>query len=82
MTELPATIVDWAALGETVIAALAAGVGVAFTFSLAIYGAARLAEASRHGHRGELALYGVVAVLGLATSLAAIAFGIVVMTSG
>lgn len=82
MTVLLATIVDWGALGETVIAALAAGVGVAFTFSIAIYGAARLAEASREGHRGEVALFGALAALGLATSLVAIAFGIAVMTSG
>lgn len=82
MTVPLATIVDWAALGETVIAAFAAGVGVAFTFSVAIYGAARFAEASRQGHRGELALFGMVTGLGLAISLAAIAFGIVVMTSG
>ncbi len=39
---LLATIVDWSALGQTVLAALLSGVGVAFTFSLGILGVAQL----------------------------------------
>ena len=76
-----ATIVDTQALLETVLAALVAGVGVAFTFSLAILGSTRFADASRQGQRGHAALFGALAVLGLVASLGAIVVGIVVMTS-
>jgi hypothetical protein len=77
-----ATIVDWSALGQTVIAAFLAGVGVAFSFSLGILGAARLTDSSQDlGVLGSFA-YGVLAVLGFLVTAAAIAFGIIVMTSG
>lgn len=76
-----ATIVDTQALLETILAALAGGVGVALTFSLAILGSTRLAEASRAGHRWEAAFFGALAFFGLVASIAAIAFGILVMTS-
>jgi hypothetical protein len=76
-----ATIVDTSALLQTIGAAFVAGVGVAFTFSLAILGAARVAEASRQGHTLHAFAFGALALLGLAASLIAIAFGIVVMTS-
>ncbi len=77
-----AQVVDWSALGQTVVAAFLAGVGVALAFSLCILGAARLTDSSR-----ELGLFGVLgfgalAILGMAAALAAIAVGIVVMTSG
>ena len=81
MTAVLGTIIDSEALLDTTVAALAAGVGVAFTFSLAILGFARLAEASRDGQRFESVLYATLALLGLVASLVAIAFGIVVMTS-
>jgi hypothetical protein len=67
---------------ETCLAALIAGVGVAFTFSLAILGAARFAEASRRQHGLEAAFFAVLGLAGLAATTAAIAAGIVVMTSG
>ena len=83
MTEaaLLATIVDTKALAETIGYALLAGVGVALTFSLAILGAARFAEASRDGDRTQAVMFAALAVAGVAASLAAIAFGIIVMTS-
>lgn len=74
-----ATIVEWGALGQTILAAVIAGVGVAFTFSLAIYGAARLSAREATGIRA--AGFGLIAVAGLALTAAAIAFGIVVMVS-
>ena len=43
-----ATIVDWAALAQTAAAALIAGVGIAFAFSVAIYGGTRFSELRRH----------------------------------
>ena len=76
-----ATIVDWAALGETALAALLAGVGVALSLSLAILGAARLSDPSSDaGLLGSLAL-GLLTFVGLAATLAAVVFGIIVMTS-
>lgn len=76
-----ATIVDTKALAETIGAALIAGVGVALTFSLAILGAARFAEASREGERLHAFAFAALGVTGLVASLAAIAFGIIVMAS-
>ncbi len=78
---LLATIVDTEALLETAVAALVAGVGVAFTFSLAILGAARYAEESRERRPVRAAAYAALGLLGLAASAAAIVAGIVAMTS-
>lgn len=76
-----ATIVDPKALWETVAAALVAGVGVVFVFSLALLGAARSLDLSRDG-RSTAAL--VAAVLGAVALLAcagAVVLGVVVMTT-
>lgn len=76
-----ATIVDWGALGQTVIAALLAGVGVAFSFSLVILGASRLTDSSQDlGLLGTIG-YGALTFAGIAATAAAIAFGIYVMAS-
>ena len=76
-----ATIVDTEALLRTVVASFAAGVGTTFVFSIAILGAARVAEAQRHGRGGEAAVFGVVAVLGFLATVAAVVIGVVVMTT-
>ena len=76
-----ATVVDTEALLETCLAALVAGVGVAFTFSLAILGSARFLESSRDGRRVQSVAFATLALLGLAATGAAIAGGIIVMTS-
>ncbi len=76
-----ATIVDTKALWETVVAAFAAGVGTTIVFSFAILGATRLAEANRDGRTLHAALFGALMVLGLLATVAAIVFGVVVMTS-
>ena len=76
-----ATVVDWNALGQTVLAALLSGVGVAFTFSLGLYGVARFTDSSREpGLLGTIA-FGVLALFGMLATVAAIVFGVVVMTS-
>jgi len=77
---LLATIVDWEALLKAGIAALVAGVGVAFTYSLLIFGAARSLEASRDERSVEAAAFAVVAFVGFAATAAAIVAGIIVMT--
>ena len=76
-----ATIVDTKALWETVVAAFVAGVGTTFVFSLAILGAARFAEANRDGRGAHAAAFGALAVFGAVATVAAIVFGVIVMTS-
>jgi hypothetical protein len=76
-----ATIVDWSALGQTILFASAAGVGVVFAFSIGILGGARLTDSSRElGLLGAIA-FGALVLIGFGATLAAIAFGIIVMTS-
>ena len=76
---LIAQIVDWNALGQTALAALLSGVGVAFTFSLGILGFARFTDSSREpGILGTIA-FGLLAFLGMVGTVAAIVFGITVM---
>ena len=79
---LLAQIVDWSALGQTALAALLSGVGVALAFSLGILGASRLTDSSHElGLIGRIG-YGGLTIGGILASLAAIVFGIIVMTSG
>jgi hypothetical protein len=76
-----ATIVETGDLARTVIASLIAGVGVTAIFSLAIWGGARFVDLSREGRplaAGAAATLGAVA---LAATLAAVAVGILVMTT-
>jgi hypothetical protein len=75
-----ATIVEGKALWETVVASVVAGVGVTFVFSIAIWGAARFVDLSRDDRplaAGAAALVGIAA---LATTIAAVVVGILVMT--
>lgn len=78
---LVATIIDWTAFGQTVLYAVVAGVGVVFAFSLAILGGARLTDNSHDlGLVGTLG-YTALVLIGVGATLAAIVFGIIVMTS-
>jgi hypothetical protein len=76
----PLAIIDWDALLTVVWASLLAGVGVTAAFGFAILGGTRAVDLSRDGRVGEAALFGVVGVVGIALVIAAIAFGIVVLT--
>ncbi len=77
-----ASIVDWQALLETVVASVVAGVGIAIAFSLAIYGATRFAEARRAGASLPTVVAAALTVVALGTCVAGITAGILVMTSG
>jgi hypothetical protein len=78
---LVATVVDTTALWQTVVAAIGAGVGVTFVFSLAILGSVRLADMARDGRTVAAAAFGVMTAVALLTCAAAITFGIIVMTA-
>jgi hypothetical protein len=74
-------IVDTHDLLEVLWTAALAGVGVTAAYGLAILGAARAVDFGRDGRILEAAVYGVVGVLAAAVVVAALVFGIVVMTS-
>jgi len=76
-----ATIVESKELIETVVASFVAGVGVIAIFSTAIWGGARFVDLSGTGRPLAAAAAAAVGVFALAATLAAIVFGIVVMTS-
>ena len=75
------SIVEWDLLLQVVWAALAAGVGITIAASCSIVGAARVADARRDGDLLDTLIYGALFLAGLVVCLAAVVFGIVVMTS-
>jgi hypothetical protein len=77
---MTATIIDWSALGKVVLYSLVAGVGVTTVFALAILGASRSTDMRRDGAPGLATVYAALALLAVAMSVAAVAYGIVLMT--
>jgi hypothetical protein len=73
-------IIDWDALLTVIWASVVAGIGVTAAFGFAILGGNRAIELSRQGRAGEAALFGVVGAAGGLTVIAAIVFGIVVLS--
>ena len=80
MRVLADAVVEWGELLKVVYSALAAGLGVAIAFSLAVAGATKLADELRESRTVRATLFGIVAVAGFAVCIAAIVLGIVVMT--
>ena len=76
-----ATIVETKDLIETVIYATVAGIGVTAIFSMAILGVARFTDLSQEDRRPAAAAALGVAGVALLTVLAALVFGVIVMTS-
>jgi hypothetical protein len=76
-----ATIVQTGDLLKTVVASLIAGVGVTAVFSVALWGGVRFVDLSRDGRPLAAGVAAAVGGLALATTLGAVAFGIVVMMS-
>ncbi len=75
-----AVVVETKQLLETVVASLLAGVGVTVIFSVAIWGVARFADLSRNERPLAAGAAATLAGLAMLATLAAVAFGIVVMT--
>lgn len=74
-------VIEGEALLELVWAAPAAGLALTVAFSLAILGATRTADMRAAGRPLEATVYAVMGTVAFAVVLAALAFGIVVMTS-
>jgi hypothetical protein len=81
VTGILATIVETKDLVSTVIASLIAGVGITTVFSVAIWGGTRFVDLSRGGRPLAAGAAAVLGALALLTTLGAVVFGIVVMTS-
>lgn len=77
---MTATLVQGQELVETVLASVIAGVGVTAVFAIAIWGVGRFADLSRSERPLAAGGAAFVAVLALVAVLAAVVFGIVVMT--
>jgi hypothetical protein len=75
-----ATIVDWDALLQVIWVSILAGVGVTAAWGFALLGTTRALESGREGRAGGAVSYAVVAVVGLAVVIAAVVFGIVILT--
>jgi hypothetical protein len=73
--------VDWDALLTVIWSALLAGIGVTAAYGMVILGATRAVDLGRQGRAGEAAVYGLIGVLGGATVVGAIVFGIVVLSA-
>jgi hypothetical protein len=74
-------VIDWDALLTVIWSALLSGVGVTAAYGFVILGGARAVEFGRAGRTGEAAVYGLICALGLITVVAAIVFGIVVLSA-
>jgi hypothetical protein len=75
-----ATVVHTEELLSTVAAAVVAGIGVTFAFSVGIWGAGQFIELSRNERPVAAAAAGLVGGVALALVAAALATGIFVMT--
>lgn len=74
-------VIDWNALLEVLWASLLGGVGVTAAFALAILGATRAVYLRRDGHVLAAGAYGALMVLGTVAVIAAVVFGVLVMTA-
>jgi predicted RecB family nuclease len=76
-----ATVVETKELLETVASSLIAGIGVTAAFSIVIFGITRSADMARNDRPVLATAAGGLAAIAGAVVIAAIVFGIVVMTS-
>jgi hypothetical protein len=78
---LLASAVDVGKLGDVVVAALLAGVGVTVLFSLAILGLTSVSDSRAEGNGLALMTYACLGVVSLAGCVAAVIYGLVLLTS-
>jgi len=75
------TIVDVDTLWQTIWSATLAGVGVSVIFALTVLGVARSADHRREGRTTVASAYGLLGIAGLAATLVAIVWGILLITT-
>jgi hypothetical protein len=75
-----ATVVDWDAIVQVIWVSLAAGVGVTAAWGFALLGSARAVQFGRDGRLPVAVIYAAVGAVGFLAVIAAIVFGIVVLT--
>ena len=75
------SVIDWGALLDVLWASVLGGVGVTGTFALAILGGTRAVILRREGHVVAAAAFGLLMALATAVVVAAVVFGVIVMTS-
>lgn len=73
-------VIDWDALLTVIWSSVLAGIGVTAAYGFVILGGARAVELGRDGRTAEAVVYAVIGALGLLTVVAAIVFGIVVLS--
>jgi hypothetical protein len=76
-----AVVVETGELLQTVVASLIAGIGVTVVFSISIWGAARFVDLNRSERPAVATAAAVLGAVALVATLAAVAVGLVVMTS-
>jgi cation transporter-like permease len=76
-----AKVVETKELLETVAASVIAGIGVTVAFSIAVYGVTRFVDLSRDERTVAAGAAITTAVLAFLVCIAAVVFGIVVMTN-
>jgi hypothetical protein len=73
-------VVDWSALGKVILYSVVAGVGVPAVYAFAVLGAGRSTDAARSHRNAAATVYALLAILGTAICLAAIGYGIYLLT--
>ena len=71
--------IDAGALFKMFYASLAAGVGVAVVFSIAILGATRSSDLRRSGRTGAASAYAALAVLGALLATGIVVYGLILV---
>ena len=74
-------VVDWHGLLEVLWSSFAAGLAVTIAASLAILGTTRAVDFRRAGQPVPAGLFSVVGVFGAVLLVAAVVFGVIVMTA-
>ena len=75
------TIVDTSALAKVIVGSLVAGIGVTIAFSFAILGSTRYADMRRDERPLEATVFAAIAIVAALACVAALVFGIIVMTA-
>jgi hypothetical protein len=74
-------IIDWSAAWQAIWTAAVAGVGVTVVFSFAVLGATRTADMRRADRPGQAAVFGAIALLASAGTIASVVYAITLITA-